>query len=96
MKEAIKKALTSRLGYSDRTAEVTASQLINLQHYDLKKAVAEWLQTGREKNVGENPYDTDSLMKNHMLKYPAAIIFIDWYRKAPETAVSSISDWGGA
>lgn len=95
MKEAIKKVLICRAGYAERAAEVTADQIVALQHHDLKKAVAEWLRTGAEINVGEQPYDVASLMKNHKLKYPAAILFIDWYRASPEEAVGSMAYWGG-
>lgn len=96
MIDAIMNVLMIRAGYTRRAAKVTAKQLFELKHKDLKKAVAEWLRSGTEQNVGEAPYDTESLMRNHKLKYPAAILFVDWYRTAPEIAVESISHWGGA
>lgn len=96
MIEAIMNVLEIRAGYTRRAAKVTATQLFGLKHKDLKQAVAEWLRSGTELNVGEAPYDTDSLMRNHKLKYPAAILFVDWYRTDSETAVGSISHWGGA
>lgn len=96
MIEAIMNILISRSGYTQYAAKVTAKQLFELKHKDLKDAVAEWIQSGAELKAGEEPYDTESLMRNHKLKYPAAILFVDWYRTAPDIAVESISHWGGA
>ena len=96
MIEAIMNVLMIRAGYTRYAAKVTAKQLFELKHKDLKEAVAECITSGAELKVGEAPYDTESLMRNHKLKYPAAILFVDWYRTAPDIAVESISHWGGA
>lgn len=96
MIDAIMHVLIEREGYTHRAAKITAAQLFGLKHRDLKKSVVQWLKSGIEENVGEAPYDTNSLMRNHRLTYPAAVLFIDWYRTAPEVAVESISHWGGA
>ena len=95
MINAIAEILVIRAGYGKKAAQVTAKQLYALKHRDLKQAVAGWLRTGAEAPVGEAPYDTASLMKNHALTYPAAILFVNWYRDDPKTAAGSMTHWGG-
>ena len=95
MVDVIINVLTNKYGYMPSAAKTAALHLINLKHNDLKKAVAEWLKTGVEIGVGDAPYDTVSLMQKHKLKYPAAVIFVGWYRENPDAAIQSISHWGG-
>ena len=95
MVDVIMNMLMVKAGYTRHAAKVTATQLFNLKYKDLKTATAEWLRTGTEAKVGDEPYDTHSLMRNHQLKYPAAILFVNWYREAPDIALQSISHWGG-
>lgn len=95
MIDAITHILEVRAGYGKPSARVTAKQLYALKDRELKQAVAGWLRTGAEAPVGEVPYDTASLMKNHGLTYPAAVLFVNWYRQDPQTAAGSMTHWGG-
>ncbi len=90
MEERIKHKLISELAYSDVSAQRTARDLCAIRYPDLREGVVRWLTCGLETSAGEGEYSTETLMKTFRMTYPAALIFIDWYRTDPSTAVSAL------
>ncbi len=74
-------------GYSQHSAEITCVELMTLRHEDLKEALALWLDTGKQTPIGTWPFDSRSLMQEQGMKYPSAIVFIDWVRQFPNEPI---------
>ena len=94
MKDRITKALIERCNYSNHAAVLTANDLIAFETEDLKRAVDSWIFHNENPEITEGEFTTTSLMNNHHMTYPAALIFIDWYRESPQDALSSIKHGG--
>lgn len=77
-------------GYCTHSAEAASQELESLDAEDLKEAINTWLTEGTCPRVGQAPYDTTTLMRNHGMKYPGAILFIAWLRQFPESALKSL------
>ena len=88
MKEQIKRKLISELAYSAGCASRTAEDLYRIQYPDLKNGVLQWLQGDLQTTIADGEYSTTFLMDKYHMTYPAALIFIDWYRSDPKSAVS--------
>lgn len=89
MKEKIKGKL-KQLHYSEHSAERAAKDLTKIEHDDIKVAIQEWLKTGRESCVREGKYSTENLTSVYKMEFPAALIFIDWYREEPMIAEKAL------
>ena len=83
MKERIKEILVQKEGYSPRSAESTANDLENIKDSEIYQALIRWIESGKKTNVARG------------MKYPAALIFLDWYCEDPKTAMESIRCSGG-
>ena len=90
MKEQIKKILIEREGYHTRSAEITANDLLEIKDAIIKDAFYKWFDTGVKENVVKGEYSTDSLMNNFSMKYPAALIWLEWFLINPKEATDSI------
>lgn len=90
MEDKIKSLLMTEYGYSEKAATMTADDLCSFKDTDLKEAVQVWLSTGKFKNVTEGKYQARELVENYSMKYPAALVFIDWFRECPEEAEASL------
>lgn len=88
MKEKIKSKLVAELAYSDVSASKTAEDLSQIRHPDLKNGLLNWLQRDTCTLIMSGEYSTAFLMEKYHMTYPAAIIFLDWYRTDPDAAVS--------
>lgn len=88
MRELLINKLISSLEYSPASASKTAEDLCGLKYTDLRAGLLDWLQTGTQAVIQDDPYSTVSLMEKYHMTYPAALIFLEWYREDPETAVS--------
>lgn len=83
--ESIKQTLIQR-GYPEKAAILVAEKLINISP-QLKPALDAWLTTGAEPEVCSEGFSTKTLMeKQSRMKYPAALLSIDWLRREPQIA----------
>ena len=87
--ENIKKILIER-GYPENAATVVSKKLSNLSG-QLREAASSWLDSGYEPIVSSHGHSTKSLMeKLPGMKYPAALLTIDWLERDPEKAIIAI------
>lgn len=80
-----------KCGYNEKEAKYTALGMNNFTHEDLKSAVDKWVEKDVLSEVSEGDYTTSGLMKIYEMKYPAALIFIEWLREEPEQALIALS-----
>lgn len=90
MKNEIIRVLVDELGYSQREAELTADDLLDL-HPSLQAAFSQWLRSRTAANLEAEGFTTQKLMLNKKFTYPAALIALDWLLKEPETAKAALS-----
>lgn len=90
MEGRIKNVLIEKCNYSEVEARVTAKDICSFSSKDLRNAVRQWVYTGEYVNVREGKYTVRGLMKTHSFEYPAALVFIDWYRNSPKEAEASL------
>lgn len=95
MKERIKEILVQKEGYSPRSAESTANDLENIKDSEIYQALIRWIESGKRTNVARGSFSCRQLMADLGMKYPAALIFLDWYCEDPKTAMESIRCSGG-
>lgn len=88
-KNLIEGVLIREYGYAPRSAELTAYDLTHFSasiHDDLDEAVSRWARNRLDKvDIHAGVHSARSLMA-HGLAYPAALVFLDWYRTDPTTA----------
>lgn len=90
MEERIKKILVERFKYTEVEASETAKDISNFSDEDLREAVRQLVHVGKYVEIREGKYTTSGLMKGHSFEYPAALVFIDWYRKSPKEAENAL------
>lgn len=95
MKEQIKQVLVQKEGYSPLSAESTAKDLADIRDEEISQALICWLGSGQKTNISRGPFSSRQLMNDLNMKYPATLIFLDWYCEDPESAVASIHCSGG-
>lgn len=95
MVEYIKNILIREEGYSNRSAEITAVDLSNIKDQEIAQALSQWLRNREKTNVLRGEFSCAQLMRCYDMKYPATLIFLDWYGEDPDAAVASISYGGG-
>lgn len=95
MKEQIKQVLVQKEGYSPLSAESTAKDLADIRDEEISQALIRWLGSGQKTNISRGPFSSRQLMNDLNMKYPATLIFLDWYCEDPESAVASIHCSGG-
>lgn len=86
MEEKIQKLLMESCHYSLAEAKETAKNICSFSQEDLRNAVRQWVIDGSFTEVKEKNYTVSGLMKHYGMAYPAALVFIDWYRDEPEVA----------
>lgn len=95
MKERIKEILVQKEGYSPRSAESTANDLESIKDSEISQALIRWIDSGKKTNIARGSFSCQQLMAELGMKYPAALIFLDWYCEDPESAIASIRCSGG-
>ena len=95
MKERIKEILVQKEGYSPRSAESTANDLESIKDSEIYQALIRWIESGKKTNIARGSYSCRQLIADLSMKYPAALIFLDWYCEDPECAIASIRCSGG-
>ncbi len=84
----IKNYLLQR-GYSIREAEVLSEDLCAVSE-ELKPILENWIQSGKESDYASHGFSIKGLMGKYGLKYPAALLSIDWVVKEPNIAIPAI------
>lgn len=95
MKERIKEILMQKEGYSPLIAESTANDLESIKDAEISQALIRWINSGKKANIARGSFSCLQLMTDLGMKYPAALIFLDWYCEDPESAIASIRCSGG-
>ena len=90
MDEKIKSLLIEQFKYTEVEARETAKDICSFSDEDLRNAVRQLVHTGEYLEIIEGKYTTSGLMKNHSFEYPAALVFIDWYRHSPKEAENAL------
>jgi len=90
MKRFIEKILIEQEGYTEHVAKITATDLLNIKDLSVKRAVNKWCENGEKENICKDMFSCFSLMKNYGMKYPATLIFLDWYSESPDEAINSL------
>lgn len=88
MREQLKNKLISELAYSSSSASKTTEDLCNLKYADLKEALLDWLLTDTQRVIQDGSISTVLLMERYHMTFPAALIFLEWYRESPKIAIS--------
>ena len=73
----------------------TANDLENIKDSEIYQALIRWIESGKKTNVARGSFSCRQLMADLGMKYPAALIFLDWYCEDPKTAMESIRCSGG-
>ena len=95
MIERIKEILAQKEGYSPRSAESTANDLESIKDSEIYQALIRWIENGKKTNIARGSFSCRQLIADLGMKYPAALIFLDWYCEDPESAIASIRCSGG-
>lgn len=95
MKEHLKEILMQKEGYSLHSAESTANDLESIQDSEIYQALIRWIDSGKKTNIARGSFSCRQLMADLGMKYPATLIFLDWYCEDPESAIASIRCSGG-
>lgn len=95
MKEHIKEILMQKEGYSPHSAESTANDLDSIQDSEISQALIRWIDSGKKTNIARGSFSCRQLMADLGMKYPATLIFLDWYCEDPKSAIASIRCSGG-
>ena len=91
----LREVLIQREGYSPRSAELTAADLSNIKDTDISQAISQWLESGEKTNISRGPFSCAGLMQSYKMKYPATLVFLDWYSEEPEAAQAALNSRGG-
>ena len=90
MEEKIKHVIIVRCNYTAAESRETAKDICNFSSKDLRDAVRKWMYTDEMVDIHEGRFTVSGLMKRHSFEYPAALVFIDWYRDSPKEAEESL------
>ncbi len=77
-------------GYPERFIDVVSKELLSISDA-LKPIVENWLTTGEEKDYSCDGYSLLELCNTKQLKYPAAVLTMDWIIKEPDVAIQTIN-----
>ena len=81
----IKDILIQR-GYNENSAELVANDLVKIDS-NLVEALDKWLTEEKETEVECQGVSLKGIMQQYKMKYPAALLSIDWIYKEPEVAL---------
>ena len=84
MKEHIIKILMDELNYSQRVAEVTARDLLEIRDGETRQALMRWLAYREMTPVSAEGYDAIQLTDR--MTYPSALLAIEMLKTDPQTA----------
>ena len=87
-KDNLKKCLLER-GYNMRETEILSEDL-SVVDKALIPCLEEWMLSGKESDFSSHGFSVKGLMQKYGLKYPAAVLSIDWVIKEPDIAIPAI------
>lgn len=87
-KEHIRDILLKR-GYSQPSAETASTDLMSINQV-LRPCLEDWLTSGIETDYSIDEFSIKGLMQKFNLKYPAALLSINWILNDPKTAIPVI------
>ena len=88
MKHKIYTALIEN-GYSEKSANIILEDLLHLSS-PLDKYLMEWIDNGNCKDFVYDGYSVQDFQKKRGMKYPAALLTMDWLIKEPERTKESL------
>lgn len=88
MKNKIYSALIEN-GYSEKSANLVIEDLLHLSS-PLNEYLVEWIENGICKDFVSEGYSITAFMEKRKMKYPAALLTMDWLIKEPEQAKESL------
>ena len=87
--EQIKEILVSR-GYSERNAAIVSNELMEVS-VELSPMLEQWLEDEKCQNdYSVQGHSIQQLLEQGM-KYPAAVLTLDWLIKDPKSALRSLT-----
>lgn len=87
-KNTIISILTER-GYKPHNATLVADDLAHLSS-PLDTAFRRWIDTEEIDDFSAHGYSISGFMQEWKMKYPAALLTMDWILKEPETALREL------
>ena len=81
-----KKKLMNEYRYTDHAAELTAWDLCHLISEDARDAAKRWMKEDVYTDVAVQGVSVFRLMEERHMRFPAALIFVDWMRRDPKAA----------
>lgn len=88
MRTKIYEALVEN-GYNEKSANLVLNELVQLSA-PLNDYLVEWMETGNCKDYTIDGFSVLDFQKNRKMKYPAALLTMDWLIKEPEKAKMSL------
>ena len=88
MKHKIYTALIEN-GYSEKSANLILEDLIHLSS-PLDKYLMEWIDNGNCKDYVSDGFSVLDFQEKRGMKYPAALLTMDWLIKEPERTKESL------
>ena len=88
MRNKIYEALIEN-GYSEKSANLVLNELAQLSA-PLNDCLVEWIETGNCKDYAVDGFSIFDFQENRKMKYPAALLTMDWLIKEPEKARESL------
>ena len=76
-------------GYSEKSANLVLNELAQLSA-PLNDYLEEWIETGNCKDYTVDGFSIFDFQMNRKMKYPAALLTMDWLIKEPEKAKESL------
>lgn len=89
-KQTIVSILVER-GYNRANAAAVCEDLLRLEA-PLVKIFRQWLDTGAEQDFLFRDYSIRYFMANWGMKFPAALLTMDWILKEPEKAIEELKN----
>ena len=78
------------IGYPERHLDIVSNELLAISD-QLRPLMEKWIENGTEEDYAVRGYSLRELCECRNLKYPAAILTMDWLIKEPEIAIQHIS-----
>lgn len=86
--EEIKDILLQR-GYSQPGAETASADLMSI-HQALQPCLEAWISNGVETDYSIDGFSIKGIMQKYGMKYPAALLSVNWILNDPQTAIPII------
>lgn len=84
--QCYKSKLMKEYNYTDHAAELTAWDLCHLISEDARNAVKVWEKENIYTDVAAQEFSVYQLMEKRNMRFPAALIFVDWMKYDPKAA----------